>query len=143
MKRKLAWAALLVYSAVMLWLLLGQRIGQNAEAQLQLQPLETVLRFWRVLRDSNDSENLLHAWSNLAGNVVLFVPLGFLVPWMWQPWRRFWRHILLMGGIILMVELSQLLLALGTCDVDDLLLNLLGSSMGFLVWKMNEKLRRQ
>ena len=74
---------------------------------------------------------------------MLFVPLGFLVPWMWQPWRRFWRHILLMGGIILMVELSQLLLALGTCDVDDLLLNLLGSSMGFLVWKMNEKLRRQ
>lgn len=143
MKRKLAWAALLVYSAVMLWLLFGQRIGQNTEAQLQLQPLETVLRFWRVLRDSTDSESLRHAWSNLAGNVVLFVPLGFLVPWMWQPWRRFWRHILLMGSIILMVELSQLLLALGTCDVDDLLLNLLGSSMGFLVWKMIEKLRRQ
>ena len=143
MKRKLAWAALLVYSAVMLWLLLGQRIGQNAEAQLQLQLLETVLRFWRVLRDSNDSESLLHAWSNLAGNVVLFVPLGFLFPWMWPCWRRFWRHILLMSGIILTVELSQLLLALGTCDVDDLLLNLLGSSMGFLVWKMIEKLRRQ
>ena len=143
MKRKLAWVALLVYSAVMLWLLFGQRIGQNTEAQLQLQPLETVLRFWRVLRDSTDSESLRHAWSNLAGNVVLFVPLGFVVPWMWQPWRRFWRHILLMGSIILMVELSQLLLALGTCDVDDLLLNLLGTSMGFLVWKMNDKLRRK
>lgn len=143
MKRKLAWVALLVYSAVMLWLLFGQRIGQNTEAQLQLQPLETVLRFWRVLRDSTDSESLRHAWSNLAGNVVLFVPLGFVVPWMWQPWRRFWRHILLMSGTILTVELSQLLLALGTCDVDDLLLNLVGTSMGFLVWKMNDKLRRK
>ena len=143
MTKRQKWVILLLYGAGMLWLLFGQRIGQSAEVDLQLKPLATVERFLWVLEHSDDPENILHAWSNLAGNVVLFLPLGFLIPWIWQTWRRFWRHILLMSGVIVTVEVCQLLLALGTCDVDDLLLNLVGTSLGFLLWKLMDKLRRK
>ena len=38
------------------------------------------------------------------------------------------------------IELLQLLSRLGTCDVDDLLLNLVGTTMGFVLYKLWKRL---
>ena len=127
--------ALVLYGLLMLWLLFGQRFPMDDVAELQLVPFRTLKLFWRVLASSTDSSMRRHAWVNLLGNVAMFVPLGFLIPQIWQWWRKFWRHMLLMVAIIVMVELSQYVLRLGTCDVDDLLLNLVGTTVGFAMWK--------
>ena len=42
------------------------------------------------------------------------------------------------AGIIVLVELTQMLTLLGTCDVDDLILNVLGIWLGerlYRLWK--------
>lgn len=134
MTRKQLKAVLLIYGLVMIWLLLGQRIGQENESVLQLQPLRTIFRFLWVLTNSADSALRFHAWANLLGNVFLFVPLGTLVPQIWEKPRNLLRHILLMSAIIAAVELLQLATGLGTCDVDDLILNLLGTELGYVVF---------
>ena len=139
MKQK-HWKMLLfgLYCLWMLWLLFGQRFGGGYTVELQLRPFKTLRLFWNALFTSQYPGVRSHAFINLLGNVGMFVPLGLFVPWIWQRWRKFWRHLCLMTGIILCVELSQLVLCLGTCDVDDLLLNLVGTSLGFVLWKFLE-----
>ncbi len=139
MSRRIRIALLAVYGLVMLWLLFGQRMGQDGSGDLQLQPLRTVKQFLWVLFHSNQLGLRTHAWLNLAGNVAMFVPLGFLIPWIWLFWRKFWRHFLLMTAIIVAVEVLQLATGLGTCDVDDLLLNLVGTEIGYFLWKIVKK----
>lgn len=140
MKRKLLWLGFGLYTALMLWLLFGQRLGSLAvtdyrtQLQWNLQPYATMRRFWWVVENSENSAALRHAVVNLAGNVVMFVPLGLFLPLLFVGCRRFWRFLLWVLLVIVLVELIQLVTLLGTCDVDDLILNLAGVLMGYLSW---------
>ena len=134
MKRRLLWLAFGSYSLVMLWLLFGQRLGAAGEMSLNLHPFETVRRFLWVLRYSDQPGMITHAVVNLAGNVVMFVPLGVLLPALWRSLRRLIRFLPAVVGVILAVELLQLVTRLGACDVDDFILNLAGALLGYLVW---------
>ena len=145
MNRK-KWSKLLfaVYCIVMLWLLYGQRMGPGSGApywevlrgNLILEPFDTIRRFLWVLRHSTSAPQIRHAVVNLAGNVIMFVPLGFFVPCIWPKPQKFGWHLLIMGPTIVAIELTQLFTLLGTCDVDDLLLNLVGTTLGFSLWKL-------
>lgn len=129
------------YCFLMLWLLFGQRLGQGA-AGLNLKPLRTLRIFWWTLRHSSNADFIRHALINLVGNVAMFVPLGFLVPCIWEKTGKFGWHFLCMALTIVSVELLQLAAKLGTCDVDDLLLNLIGTAIGFGLFKL-WKIRNQ
>ena len=67
-------------------------------------------------------------------NVVLFVPLGFLLPLLWPKENRFWKILLAGVSFSLLIELSQLL-NLRSTDIDDLLLNTLGAAIGFALYR--------
>lgn len=141
MKRQYKQLILAVYGILMLWLLFVQRMTWGHETGLQLKPLYTLNLFWTAIIHTTDAALRFQSWVNLVGNVVMFVPLGFLFPWIWEKWRQFWRHTLLMAAIIVAVEVTQLITALGWCDVDDLILNLLGTTLGFLLWKWISRTR--
>ena len=140
------WSKLLfaAYCLLMLWLLYGQRMGQSSgkpywtelRGNLLLEPLDTIRRFLWVLRHSSNEAYIRHAVVNLVGNVVMFVPLGFFVPILWRRTGKLGWHLFSMALIIVAVELTQLFTLLGTCDVDDLILNLVGTTIGFLLWKL-------
>ena len=77
-----------------------------------------------------------HAFINLAGNVAMFVPLGFLLPAASEKKRTFFRTFFTAAGLIVAVEVLQLFTLLGSCDVDDLILNLGGVILGYGLWKL-------
>ena len=79
---------------------------------------------------------LRHIVINLAGNVIMFIPLGFFLPLNWKVFRKLPGLILTVLGIILCIELLQMVTMLGSLDVDDVLLNMLGCSMGYYLWKI-------
>ena len=65
-------------------------------------------------------------------NVVLFLPLGFLLPLAWPAFNKV-RYALVSGMLIsLLVEISQLLNFRST-DIDDLILNTAGAVLGFFL----------
>ena len=76
--------------------------------------------------------------SNLLGmilNVVMFMPLGFLLPVYFERYRQ-WGRTLAAGFLTsVAVELIQLFTFRAT-DVDDLLMNTLGAVVGFLAAKL-------
>ena len=59
------------------------------------------------------------------------VPLGVFLPLLMRKLRRFWRFLLVCALTIALVETAQALLLVGSADVDDLILNLCGVSIGF------------
>lgn len=129
------WLLFIGYCGMMLWLLLLHRIGAGpGVGQFNLQPLETVQRYLWVLRYSTDPVQWGNAAANLFGNVGLFVPLGAFLPLLLSTLRKFWRFALLAVAIILALELTQAATGLGTFDVDDLILNLVGTLLGWLLW---------
>lgn len=133
-----------LYAAVMLWLLFGQRFGdvdisgyqQQLQSNMNLQPLATVRLYIRLLSGGYSETLMRHAFINLVGNVVLFVPLGIFLPGIWQKMRKFFVFLLTVAVSIVAVELLQLVTLLGSCDVDDLLLNVAGALLGFGIWKL-------
>ena len=71
-------------------------------------------------------------------NIVLFVPLGLLVPIIWKKLSKF-PDILATGFLFtILIEVSQLLNNRRT-DIDDILLNVLGAVVGFGLFKLFDK----
>ncbi|MBQ3010569.1 MAG: VanZ family protein [Oscillospiraceae bacterium] len=76
-----------------------------------------------------------------ALNIVLFVPLGLLAPMIWQKSDKL-TNILGVGlGFTLLIEVSQLLNFRST-DVDDVILNVLGAAVGFVIYKLWDKITK-
>lgn len=125
----------MLYCVTMLWLLFGQRLGSTPSVDsINLTPLETIKLYLRLIRGSNPLL-VRHAFINLAGNVILFVPLGWFLPRIWHRLRAFWKVFLLVLFAIVLVEVLQLFTGLGSCDVDDLILNVPGAMLGYMLWK--------
>lgn len=67
-------------------------------------------------------------------NVILFVPLGFLLPILWKRFRSLGPCTFFGLSLSLVVELLQMLTFRAT-DVNDLITNTTGTFLGFLLAK--------
>lgn len=147
MNKNRIWKGLFVlYCAGMLWLLFGRErpdaaIGnwQQMQQSLNLIPLKTVKLYLHVFEDPALSHLKDAAVVNLLGNVVMFLPLGMGLPGVFPRLRRLWRTLLAATLLIALVELCQLFLLVGNCDVDDLLLNLVGAAAGYGFFKILQR----
>ncbi len=73
---------------------------------------------------------------NLAGNLLIFVPLGAFPPLLWRKWRHLWAALGVSLGTSCLIEFCQLFLN-RSMDVDDVILNAAGGLLGYvLVWSL-------
>ena len=71
-------------------------------------------------------------------NTVMFIPFGFLLPFLF-PEKRKWTTVIAAGfWFSLLIELSQLISFRAT-DVDDLIMNTLGATIGFIAYRIIAK----
>lgn len=66
-------------------------------------------------------------------NIIMCIPLGFLLPFIWEAYRRFWITILTGAAFSAIIEISQLVTTRAT-DIDDFIANTLGTAIGFVIW---------
>jgi len=76
-----------------------------------------------------------HAIRNLCGNLFLLFPLGFYLPFFTQKMAKMKTYILVVVVFIVAVEIIQVITKTGSFDVDDIILNLTGALMGFIICK--------
>ncbi|HEU4749196.1 MAG TPA: VanZ family protein [Gemmatimonadaceae bacterium] len=69
---------------------------------------------------------------NAAGNFLLFFPLGILLPLVWRH-LRFWRGIQIAIALSISIELLQYLSSYRSADINDVILNGLGASLGLVL----------
>ncbi|RVU63794.1 VanZ family protein [Bacillus thuringiensis] len=68
-------------------------------------------------------------------NIVLFMPLGFLLPTIWPQFRKMKNTVCAGFFFSLAIELNQLLNNRIT-DIDDLFTNTLGAIVGYLLYRL-------
>lgn len=73
----------------------------------------------------------LNGFENLFGNILVFVPFGYLLPCRSEKYHRWWRVLILSLLFVSGIELFQLISAFGAFDVDDILLNVAGAMGGY------------
>jgi len=77
---------------------------------------------------------------NIFGNIIGFVPLGFFLPKLFSNKinniKKFSLFILL---ILFTIEILQPIFKVGTFDVADIILNFLGCSIGYTIFKIESK----
>lgn len=133
-----------VYVLVMLWLLFDRPSAFDSQLpywkllrqNCNLTPGYTISNYLYVVIHRSNDDVLLHCIINLLGNVILFIPAGLLMPKLWPKQRNFFRFFFTCTGAILLVETVQLLSLLGSFDVDDLILNLFGMLLGFILYHL-------
>lgn len=74
---------------------------------------------------------MLGDWKNSILNIMLFVPIGMMLPLLWNHFRNFKRTVLFGFVMSVTIELLQILTYRAT-DVNDLITNTLGVYIGYL-----------
>lgn len=132
------WVVLLVavFAIAYLWIMgnllfiHGRVTGERY--QYNLVPLDTIGPLL-LERERYSTE----AWvKNLFGNIVLFIPLGIWIPWLFRSCRMGFKFTWTVILLLLAVELAQLVLRVGSFDVDDIILNTLGAWIGYIAFRL-------
>lgn len=97
-----------------------------------LTPFETI-KMYMIYMDHFS----FHIWfANLFGNIIAFMPLGFLLPLLSQTWKGAFKITIFSFFASLTVETIQLLFHVGGFDVDDIILNTIGGLFGFMLLRI-------
>ena len=104
------------------------RTTRGDEYHYNLQPLFEIKRIWR----SSHILGMKYVILNFAGNVIAFIPFGYLLPKMVKKKPRLFHTVLFSFEFSLLVELTQLISRTGSFDVDDILLNTVGGILGYV-----------
>ena len=142
MKRKMLWAGFSAYILLMLWLLFIRWRGiavtdywSQLPGRINLIPFSSMGSMLRTLWYNPYPAVLWTVVYNIGGNIAMFVPLGFFLRALIPGCKGFWRCMGTVAVIMSAVELCQLFTLRGFCEVDDLILNLLGAAVGWWLAK--------
>lgn len=113
------------------------RTGMVREHRYNLVLFKEIERFWQY----RSQLGFFAMFTNLFGNVLIFVPIGFFMP-MASKYRSFFMTLFYSFGFSLFVEAFQLITKVGRFDVDDLFLNTLGGILGYIVFVICNAIRR-
>ena len=138
---RIAKITFILYIALMLWLLFGQRVSNDVQGgywdelsqNINLVPFRTIGGYMDRLYNSAGKLNH-QAVINLGGNVIMFIPLGFLLPFVSDRAKKLKNCFVMTFVLLMLVETVQLSTLLGSFDIDDLLLNMIGIFMGWMAY---------
>ncbi|WP_336864792.1 VanZ family protein [Peribacillus frigoritolerans] len=89
-----------------------------------------------VIRDLLTSYSFLSSMYNIIGNIILFMPLGFLLPFKYKRINKYVKSALVGFIVSVFIELTQLLLPYRQTDIDDVILNTLGTGIGYGLYNL-------
>ena len=117
--------------------------GKNIadKTHIQSRTFKEIKRFWKYILD-NDSLGRI-ARLNIIGNVVAFIPFGIFLPVLSHRRIKLIATTLYSFSLSLAIELTQLITMVGSCDVDDLILNCLGGLTGYIIYAVWYKIIRR
>ncbi len=104
-----------------------------------LIPFQSIWEFTKLMFNGNFSRG----FNNIVGNIFVFIPFGYFLPLLYVKCRK-WKTVVLAGFFVSLVfEICQYFLYLGSADVDDVILNLLGVALGFLFFRFMKKITKE
>lgn len=134
-KKVLGWILFLLYLCFLVYLcFFAESMGRTSqgadEYRYNLVLFREIQRYY-IYRETMG----IHIFIlNIIGNVVAFIPFGFFRPIIGIHKASFMRTLLSGAIFSLIIEISQLLIHVGSFDVDDIFLNTLGTLIGYITF---------
>jgi glycopeptide antibiotics resistance protein len=134
---------LIAYSVLLMKLLVYKQVflkighlmfnfSGTATGPANFVPLRTILPYL------NGEKGSIIALFELAGNIVLLIPIGFILPFLNASMA--WKKVILIAVLTgVFIEGLQVLLRVGIFDIDDVLLNALGVVIGYGIVRIVKK----
>ena len=146
-KRKIKCLSVLLFILYVLllvyFLFFSEEYGRVATEErmyrYNLIPFVEIRRFWIYRKQLG----VFAVFTNIFGNVIGFIPYGFILPVIAHKCRKGTFIISSGFALSLLVETVQLFARVGCFDVDDLILNTLGAAIGYLLFVVCNYLRRK
>lgn len=106
------------------------------EYRYNLTLFKEITRFWNMRHTYGWNVTIV----NLLGNVVCFMPFGFLLPTISK--KKVFKNFLSVTFMAMLfsigIETAQLLTKVGAFDVDDIFLNTVGGLLGYIFMKLTK-----
>jgi glycopeptide antibiotics resistance protein len=93
-------------------------------------PFKTLIHYLGCIKSSGVAK------VNILANIVAFAPMGFLMPILLKKLQNGINVSIVSFIVSLLFELTQLILSIGEFDIDDIILNVLGAILGYLLFKV-------
>ncbi|MBQ8797962.1 MAG: VanZ family protein [Lachnospiraceae bacterium] len=133
--RCVAILAFLAYLLLLAYLLFfSSAYGRTMEMGYRYN-LEPFLEIKRAI-EHVDMVGYRYVITNIAGNIVAFMPFGFLLPLITEYKMHTGKVLVFSFLLTLCAESLQLVSRTGAFDVDDLILNTLGGVLGYWCYKI-------
>ena len=115
------WSIFVIYIVVVL----GATIGHRASAYGNIN-----LHLFSSYKNAYNSFSI-REWRNIILNILMFVPLGFMIPLLFKKCKRWYITYLIGFGATLFIEILQLISKRGIFELDDIINNTLGCIIGY------------
>lgn len=103
------------------------------KTNINIVPFKTIIEY--ILAYIEQTINTSTIVQNLAGNLILFMPMAVLLPCLFKMLRKWSGFLGCMLIILFAVEVIQIVTMAGSFDIDDFILNMAGACIVFAVIK--------
>lgn len=144
-KKTIVWISFIIYICIVINLTIYERglfqIPDWSSASFNdyltnytnFEPLLTIKLFIRGYYKGVVSFNVF--FINIIGNLVLFIPLAYFVPRLFRQVNTFFKFLGVVIILGLSIEIIQFVTQSGSADIDDVILNVGGACLGYLLLK--------
>lgn len=126
----LAISTLVIYITTCMFMLIINRM-ELGFVDFNFIPFKTVIHYFNAYFDG--SINMGTIFINLVGNMILLIPAGILLPIANKKFINILPYTMLVITFLVIVELIQVLTKRGSFDIDDVILNYVGSIIPFVI----------
>ena len=118
-----------------LWLRNGFNFSgfDNIQDRINLVPFKTIMTF---VKEFNSMYSTSQIMLNLFGNVCAFMPMALFLLLLFKRQNKAFQFVITLILMILGIEFLQLITGSGRFDIDDLILNLFGAVLVYLLFKI-------
>ena len=109
-------------------------VKEYMNSSFNIIPLKTIKLYFNGYNGGYLSKSLF--LYNIIGNLCALMPLSFFLPLLFKKQNNILIFILTIILIVIGIESMQFLTLSGSCDIDDLILNLSGTLVLYLILKI-------
>ena len=121
-----------------------RNLDESFTVEIVMHPLSDIM--WVPFVDSIKlfmQGSIFAAYYNVVGNIVWFMPLGFFCGMLYGSKKGESRALKYGFLTSFFIEFAQFIFYTGVSHIDDIICNVLGSWLGFLLYRLIQKRRKK
>ena len=107
---------------------------EYVEQSINLIPLRGIMKYINLI--NNHQINVDIFIKNLCGNFFAFLPMGFLLPYIFKQFHSCWKLLFTVFIIRILIDCTQLFLRIGKVDIDFIIISMVGTLVGYGILKI-------